>query len=161
MSYSDSQNVKSLQDTYAPNQICYGCGPANALGLQLKSFAKGERVVATFDAKKQHQGFEGMINGGIIGTLLDCHMNWTAAWSLMCAAQLDTPPCTVTAQFEVTFQAPTPTTGGSLHLESWVKELGTRKAVIEATIAVAGKVTALGKGTFVAVKEGHPAYNRW
>jgi len=33
--------------------------------------------------------------------------------------------------------------------------------VIEATLTSKGKVTATCRGTFVAVKEGHPAYHRW
>ena len=37
-----------------------------------------------------------MVNGGIIGTLLDCHGNWAAAIALMDAQGLDEPPCTVT-----------------------------------------------------------------
>ena len=30
----------ALQDQYAPELICFGCGPANEKGLQLKSFAE-------------------------------------------------------------------------------------------------------------------------
>ena len=42
-----------------------------------------------------HQAFPGMVNGGIIGTLLDCHGNWTAAIALMDEQGLAEPPCTV------------------------------------------------------------------
>jgi hypothetical protein len=28
-------------------------------------------------------------------------------------------------------------------------------------MTAAGKVTAIGTGTFIAVKPGHPAYHRW
>ena len=151
---------QSLQDQFAPNLICFGCGPANDSGLQIKSFVRGDRVYASFDPKTHHQAFDGMINGGIIGALLDCHMNWTAAWRLMVASDLDVPPCTVTAEYSVGFKAPTPT-GKTLELEAWVVENSQRKAVIEATLSAAGEVTATGKGIFVAVKEGHPAYHRW
>ena len=34
-------------------------------------------------------------------------------------------------------------------------------AVVEATLEAGNKVTATCRGTFVAVKEGHPAYHRW
>ena len=39
---------------------------------------------------------------------------------------------------------------------------GDDRATVEATMtSAAGKVTAIGTGTFVAVKPGHPAYFRW
>ncbi|NNF11117.1 MAG: PaaI family thioesterase, partial [Acidimicrobiia bacterium] len=40
---------QSLQDTYGPGTICFGCGPANEKGLQIKSFVADEAVVADFD----------------------------------------------------------------------------------------------------------------
>ena len=42
-----------------------------------------------------------------------------------------------------------------------VVEITDDRAVIEATLSARGKVTATCRGTFVAVKEGHPAYHRW
>ena len=53
--------------------------------------------------------FPGVLNGGIIGALLDCHSNWTAAYALMQARGEATPPCTVTAEFHVKLRHPTPT----------------------------------------------------
>lgn len=151
---------QSLQDQFAPDLICFGCGPANENGLRIKSFVKGEKVHASFSPAEHHQAFTGMINGGIIGALLDCHMNWTAAWKLMIANSLEVPPCTVTAEYKVVFKAPTPS-GNSLELEAWVTENSERKAVIEATLSAKGEVTATGQGIFVAVKPGHPAHHRW
>lgn len=155
-----NETVLSLQDQFAPNQICFGCGPANLQGLRVKSFVQGDRVVATFDPQGHHQGFQGMISGGIIGTLFDCHMNWTAAWHLMQASGGDEPPCTVTGQFQVKFQAPTPA-GYLLHLESRLIESGRRKAEVAVTLTANDQLTATGQGVFIAVKEGHPAFNKW
>ena len=45
----------------------------------------------TFEPEEHHQAFPGMINGGIIGTLLDCHGNWTAAVAIMDDQGLDEP----------------------------------------------------------------------
>jgi len=151
---------KSLQDQFAPNLICFGCGPANANGLQIKSFVSGDKVVATFQPQPHHQAFEGMINGGIIGALLDCHLNWTAAWHLMLKNSLDVPPCCVTAKYEVTFEAPTPS-NVPLELAAWIVDSSSRKAVVEGTIGPAGSITARCTGTFVAVKPDHPAFHRW
>ena len=100
--------MPSLQDTYAPNNECFGCGPANKQGLQIKSFVEGDEVVATWQPAPYHHAFANILNGGIIGALLSDD-----------------------------------------------------RAVIEATLEAGGKVTATCRGTFVAVKEGHPAYHRW
>ena len=31
--------MKSVQETWAPNNICFGCGPSNEKGLRIRSFA--------------------------------------------------------------------------------------------------------------------------
>ena len=158
--------MKSLQETYAPRSICFGCGPANEKGLRIKSMAlESGEVVAEFMPEPHHEAFPGMVNGGIMGALLDCHSNWTAAHALMKQAHEGTPPCTVTADFHVKLRAPTPSRQ-KIRLVAKVQELGTDRARIEAqafSVASDGseKLTATCVGTFVAVKEGHPAYHRW
>ena len=98
-----------LQERYAPHNACFGCGPANPDGLHVRSFAKGDVVVAEWTPAKHHEAFPGVLNGGIVGALLDCHCNWTAAWKLMQANGLATPPCTVTAEYTIKMRRPTPT----------------------------------------------------
>jgi acyl-coenzyme A thioesterase PaaI-like protein len=153
-------NTKSLQDTYAPASICFGCGPANPKGLRIKSFAQGDSVVAEWMPHPHHEAFPGMLNGGIIGTLLDCHCNWTAAWHLMRQAGADHPPCTVTADYAITLKRPTPSSG-PVQLRAHVVESGADRVVIKGELLASGKVCATCRGTFVAVKPGHPAYHRW
>lgn len=149
----------ALQDEFAPQSICFGCGPANDKGLKIKSFVEGDDVVAEFTPEPYHHAFPGMLNGGIIGALLDCHSNWTAAHHLMLRANASSPPCTVTADFHVKLRKPTPL--GPVRLKARVAESTDDRAVILAELWAGGEVTARCKGTFVAVKEGHPAYHRW
>jgi acyl-coenzyme A thioesterase PaaI-like protein len=151
---------QSLQDRYAPNNACFGCGPANPKGLRIKSFPEGDECVARFTPEKHHEAFDGMLCGGIAGTLLDCHMNWTAAFHLMELLCLDTPPCTVTAEYRVTLKRPTPT-DAPIEIRAWAKKSQEDRAVVAGEILAGGQVTCVGEGTFVAVKEGHPAYHRW
>lgn len=152
--------MKSLQETYAPGNVCFGCGPANDRGLRIRSFAAGEEVVCDWTPEPHHEAFTGVLSGGIIGTLLDCHSNWTAAWHLMRAAGADGPPCTVTADFAVQLKRPAPT-GGPVHLVARVVESSADRAVVESRLEAGGKICATCRGTFVAVKPGHPAYHRW
>jgi len=152
----------SLQDRYAPESACFGCGPANAKGLRIKSIPSpdGETVTATFRPESHHEAFPGVLNGGIIGALLDCHSNWTTAYALMKRAGADQPQCTVTADFHVKLLRPTPT-DGPVEISAKPVEIWDDRATIEATLTARGKITATCRGTFVAVRPGHPAYHRW
>lgn len=151
---------KGLQESYAPTSVCFGCGPSNDKGLRIRSIPQGDKVVADWRPEKHHEAFPGVLNGGIIGSLLDCHSNWTAAWHLMKKSGSDHPPCTVTADYAIQLKRPTPT-DTVIHLEAWVVESTDDRATIEATLSAHGKVCATCRGTFVAVKPGHPAYYRW
>ena len=137
------------------------CGPANTEGLHIRSFPKKKgEVVAEWTPEKKYEAFDGVLNGGVIGTLLDCHCNWTAAYHLMKRANEDRPPCTVTAEYAIKLLRPTPT-NDSVFLSAKVVDLTDDRATVEGTLSAGGKVCATCRGTFVAVKEGHPAYHRW
>ncbi len=151
---------QSVQERYAPQNKCFGCGPANEKGLRIRSFVDGDELVATWRAEEHHQAFDGILNGGITGALLDCHSNWAAALHLMEKAGAESPPCTVTADFHVVLKRPTPM-DAEITVRARVVESSGDRAVVDATLEVGGKVTATCRGTFVAVKEGHPAYHRW
>jgi hypothetical protein len=181
---SERVPMKSLQEKYAPNSICFGCGPANHQGLKIQSLDSGNRhpdfnqpiVIAEFQPLSHHEAFPGMVNGGIIGALLDCHSNWTACYSLMRNWGDQEPPCTVTADFHVKLRAPTPS-NQKVRLKAWSVDLGQTdlqggigkkptRTKIEAqlfTLSPEGLevLTATCVGTFVAVQPGHPAYHRW
>ncbi len=154
---------RSLQELYAPDGRCFGCGPANDRGLRIRSFPLGDsidaHVMCDFVPERHHEAFEDVLNGGIIGTVLDCHMNWTTIFHLMTKQGLDHAPCCVTAEFKVVLKRPTPI--GPVHVDARVVSSTDDRAVVEGTMTAGGKVTALGSGTFVAVKPDHPAYHRW
>jgi acyl-coenzyme A thioesterase PaaI-like protein len=154
------EKSKSLQERYAPANSCWGCGPANAEGLRIRSFPKGDDVVAEWKPEQKYEAFPEVLNGGIIGTLLDCHCNWTAAYHLMKRAGDDHPPCTVTAEYAIKLLRPTPTKG-LVYLSARIVDSTDDRATVEGTLSAGGKVCATCRGIFVAVKEGHPAYHRW
>jgi acyl-coenzyme A thioesterase PaaI-like protein len=157
---------QSLQEKYAPKNSCWGCGPANSEGLRIRSFVKGDEIVAEWKPQSKYEAFPGVLNGGIIGTLLDCHCNWTAAYHLMKNAGEDHPPCTVTAEYSIKLLRPTPT-NGLISLSAHVVDDSASpartgdRATVEGTLSAGGKVCATCRGVFVAVKEGHPAFHRW
>ena len=156
----DTTQSLSLQERYAPRSICFGCGPANARGLRIRSFPEGDGLIAVWTPEPHHQAFEGAINGGVIGALFDCHCNWTAACHLMKTSGADVPPPTVTAEYAVRFKRPT-SSGEPLTFRARVVEAREDRATVEAMLESDGVVCATCRGTFVAVKPGHPGYHRW
>lgn len=151
---------RGVQDEYAPSSICFGCGPANEKGLRIKSRWEGDAFVATWRAEPHHQAFPGVLNGGIIGALLDCHSNWCAATALMRHRNDAQPPVTVTAEFAVKLRRPTPF-DAELTLKAKPVSIEGDTCVVDAELWAAGKLCDTCRGTFVAVKEGHPAFHRW
>ncbi len=153
-------NEPCIQERYAPGNACFGCGPANTKGLRIRSFPEGDALVADWTPEPHHEAFPGVLNGGIVGALLDCHSNWMAAWHLMKRAGAESPPCTVTADYAIKLLRPTPT-NGPVHLVARVVDSSDDRATVEATLTAGGKACATCRGLFVAVKPGHPAFHRW
>ena len=153
----------SLQEQFAPLGRCFGCGPANPIGLHVASRPSEDDpaiLVARYVPDPDHEAFAGVVNGGILGTLLDCHANWTATWHLMRVRGADRPPTTVTLEYAIRMRRPTPS-DRPVDLRAWVVDGAEDRATVEAEIASDGVVTATGRGTFVAVRPDHPAYDRW
>jgi acyl-coenzyme A thioesterase PaaI-like protein len=154
---------QALQDQYGPDAICFGCGPANPRGLRIKSRPSRDdpnKIVCDWTPERHHEAFDGFLSGGIIGTLLDCHCNWTAAYHLMRRTGRAQVPFTVTAEYSIKMTKPTPARE-PVHLSARVVDSTDTRAVVEGELTAGGRVTATCRGTFVAVGPGHPAYDRW
>ncbi|HKG56452.1 MAG TPA: PaaI family thioesterase [Candidatus Limnocylindrales bacterium] len=150
----------SLQERYAADSRCFGCGPANEHGLRIASHDGGSELVAEWTPQPYHEAFDGVLNGGIVGTLLDCHSNWAAAMHLMRVRGDERPPACVTADYAIRLHWPTPT-NGPVYLAAHVTEATAERATVDATLEAGGRTTATCHGTFIAVRPGHPAYGRW
>ncbi|MBZ0112436.1 MAG: PaaI family thioesterase [Thermoanaerobaculia bacterium] len=154
----------SLQERLAPQGRCFGCGPANGQGLRIRSFALSEdpdsALVCEWTPLDYHAAFEDVLNGGIVGTLLDCHSNWTALHHLWRREGSGETPSTVTYDFHVKLKAPTPM-GQSLKLVAEPVESDGKWVTVESRIEAGDLVTATCRGRFVKVGPGHPAYQRW
>lgn len=154
-------DLPSLQSRFAPEGRCFGCGPANELGLRIQSFeADDGTVVAEWQARPEHEAFDGFVNGGILGTLIDCHSNWTAIAALLAKNGGEVAPSTVTAEYAVRFRRPT-ASDRPLRLVGRTVEIADDRVTVETSVEVDRTTTATGRATFVAVKPGHPAFGRW
>lgn len=150
----------SLQAQFAPKSICFGCGPSNKKGLRIESYVTDDGVVAHWQPSEEHNAFPGVLSGGIIGAILDCHSNWTAAWALREGDAPKTLPCTVTADFHVTLRKPTPM-NQTLTLLATAQAIVANKVTVYTTLVVDDTLYAKCTGTFVAVKENHPGFHRF
>lgn len=108
-----AESTSSIQERFYPTLTCFGCGHANADGLQLRSYPDGDAVTATFLPWPQHDNGLGYLNGGIIATVLDCH---SAAVVVLEADRRDWPALPgaalpyVTAGLDLKYLRPSPLT---------------------------------------------------
>jgi acyl-coenzyme A thioesterase PaaI-like protein len=154
---------KSLQDQWNPNGTCFGCGPANAQGLRLRSFPMEEGVIADWHPEPHHNAYPGLLCGGIIGTLLDCHTGAALGWALNVhdgtshASPLPHPFAITpwaTSEFLVKLLRPAPT-NAAVRLRARVVRLDTDQAIVEATLEATGKTCATCSATWRRLKRAY------
>lgn len=117
---------------------CYGCGPNNPLGLKLKFTWDGATARAEFVPGEYHQGWPGLVHGGIIAALLDEAMGYVTWFKgLEC----------VTARFEVRIRCTVPV-GTPLVITGELVKESRRLVIVNAAASYRdGKVVAEGTGT--------------
>ncbi|MDD5014314.1 MAG: PaaI family thioesterase [Atribacterota bacterium] len=60
---------------------CFVCGKDNATGLNIVFFRDQDKIKAEFIPESKHQGFKGIVHGGILFSILDEIMGRTAVVS--------------------------------------------------------------------------------
>jgi acyl-coenzyme A thioesterase PaaI-like protein len=71
---------KLLSAEVLPENVCFGCGPANANGLGVAVFrdpGDPRRILGKFTPKEYMIGFPGITHGGAVYTALDCMATWS------------------------------------------------------------------------------------
>jgi acyl-coenzyme A thioesterase PaaI-like protein len=148
---------KAFQDYYSDKySVCYGCGRLNPHGHQIKSYWDGEESVCEFTPLPYHTALAGVVNGGIIASVIDCHGTGTAAAAAYRAAgrEMGTEPDLryVTASLHVDYLRPTPI-DAPMELRGKVRELKGRKVVVGVTLSSGGVVCATGEVVAVQLPE--------
>lgn len=64
------ENEVHRQPAPAPYPHCYGCGAENPIGLKLDFELDGNELRARFVPMDDHQGYPGIVHGGVISSLL-------------------------------------------------------------------------------------------
>ena len=153
--------MPALQDHIRPfGQTCYGCGQDNARGLRIRSHWEGDEGVCRWTPQPWHLSAPGVLCGGVIATLLDCHMATVAtahayrsAGRPLGAELQDTAPplVYVTATLRVDYLKPTPVEG-ALELRARVSGQEGRRITMDCRVLADGVETARGEAVFVKVQ---------
>ena len=139
----DLERISDLRQRY---DACFGCGPANPIGLQLEGFVvdEGGAVSAPFAPRPEYAGFANTLHGGIVATALD----EISAWSAM--IQHDVLVFTATLDLRYRSQA---RADGTFMLSGAVSERRGRRLRIESTMRSGDTVVAQSKGLFIVAEE--------
>ena len=127
-----------------PENICFGCGGANARGMQL-TFEQDDpanKIRGAFRLGPEYQGGTGFIHGGIIATVLDEVMSKVSRLGNV---------RTVTAELNVEYLKPVPV-DAEIVVEGFEVRREGRQLYHEGEIRDAsGVLLARGRGRFVVV----------
>ena len=114
-------------DVDCTTRLCFACGEDNPIGLKLKPVYDGEKVWAEFTAGELYQGWNNIVHGGILYTLLD----EVTAYALLCHGI----EFGVTAKSEVRFKQMVPT-NEPIHASAWVTRLTKRLVETKGVLAL-------------------------
>ena len=138
----------AFQDLLDGNH-CWGCGRDNPQGLRIKSFWEGDEAVCVWQPQPWHCASPThVVNGGIIGALIDCHSIISAMAQAARAAGHEFGPghppiWYVTGKLEVAYLKPTPL-GPPLRLRARFNVASERKTEVRCTVAVGDVICASG-----------------
>jgi acyl-coenzyme A thioesterase PaaI-like protein len=139
----------SIQQRFFPELTCFGCGPANGKGLQLRSYPTEMGTTADFLPWPEHDNGLGFLNGGIICTVLDCH---SATPVLLAAKRMGltskaAPLPFVTSGLAVSYLRPTPLTQ-PCRLHAVVTSADESTMEVEVELWSEGKIRVRGRATW-------------
>jgi acyl-coenzyme A thioesterase PaaI-like protein len=134
-----------LNDT-TDYQRCFVCGQRNPYGLHMHFRLEDATIVSDFTPREEHQGFPGVIHGGIIAAVLDEALNRTSMLT-------DHPTWTMTGRLEVRYRRYVPY-GPLLRVRASLESQRGRMVQAKGTLTLAEDekvILAEGQGTFMAL----------
>ena len=148
--------MTAIQDKI-PHNHCFGCGPDNPKGMQIKSFWDGTESLCTYIPRpEQMAGPKHYLYGGTIASLIDCHSVCTSIANYYERDGFevgDGPPIwCVTGRLTVNFKNPTPI-DQPVDLRATIAECTEKKAIVLCSVSSGGIVTAEGEVFAIRVPE--------
>lgn len=133
---------------HMPGNVCFGCGKDNHQGLQIKSYWDGEEAICIWESEEKYQGWKGLLNGGIIATLIDCHSMCTSMAATYRAENrtLDSLPEYRYATGTMTIKYLKPTSNTlPVELRATVREIKGRKVTVDCKVFSEGQLTVIAE----------------
>ena len=135
--------MQAFQDYYPEHLAhCYGCGRLNLHGHRIKTYWDGEESLTRFVPEPFHTAVPGIVYGGLLASLIDCHSTGTAAAAMYRHEQreMDSEPAFrfVTGSLQVSYLKPTPL-GPQLEIRGRVGEIKGRRVTILSSVLVNGE----------------------
>ncbi len=125
---------------------CFVCGEDNPIGLKLETWIDGENVEATLAFGEEYTGWEKVVHGGIISTVLDEVMVWVP-WVI-------TGKYYFTGEMTVRFRKPLIAGTEVTAMASVASEKRGRVIETEAELKDAkGNVYATAKGKYISMRD--------
>ncbi len=151
-------NQIAIQDLYPePYRHCFGCGPDNPAGWHIKSYLRGDEVIAHYTPQPEYTGgVPENLYGGLLAAILDCHGTAAAAafYHRAQGFELGREPLMrcVTASLTVNYRKPTPM-GQELELVARCLNIEGRKVSLELLVRIGDNQYCDGSMLAVRVKE--------
>jgi acyl-coenzyme A thioesterase PaaI-like protein len=145
----------AVQDFYPDDAAhCYGCGHLNEHGHRFRTVAVGDETLTEFTPEPWMTALPGLVYGGLIASLLDCHSTGSAAVFALAregdAIGAGEAPRFVTRHLAVDYLAPTPM--GPLRAVGRLVEATDRKVIVESTLEADGAVTAKARAVLIRLE---------
>ncbi|SRR5579883_325450 len=134
---------------------CYGCGQLNDKGLHITSYWDGTEATCAFQPRPEHTAFPGLVYGGLIASLIDCHSLATAAAAVGAAEgipETEPLPRFITASLKVDYLKPTPL-NTTLTVYAHPTEIKGRKVIIASRLLANGEECARGEVIAIRIRE--------
>ena len=148
--------MTAIQDLL-PDNHCFGCGPDNPAGMQIKSYWDGKESVCEYQPlPEQSAGPTQYVYGGTIASLIDCHSVGTAIANYYEAdgfAIGEGPQVwCVTGRLTVSYRRPTPI-DKPVKLRASISECGEKKTIVTCTVYSEDEVVAEGEVVAIRVPD--------
>ncbi|HOI33056.1 MAG: PaaI family thioesterase [Bacteroidales bacterium] len=105
---------------------CFGCSAKNPIGLKLEFKLEGNQVTAKWNPTRDYQGFEDLLHGGIISTIMD----EIAAW----AVQVLLHTAGVTSELNVKYLKPVRLSKGAVWASAHIAHVEGRLAKVKTSL---------------------------
>jgi acyl-coenzyme A thioesterase PaaI-like protein len=143
---------RALQDVLKVH--CFGCGALNEQGLHIKSHWEGDDLVCRWRPQPEHIGHPGVVYGGTIASIVDCHSIWTALATFCRNTGTDmatgAPPF-VTGKLSVSYLKPA-RIDQVLELRARVVDAGERRSTVHCRVLQDGQECASADVVCIRIK---------